>query len=433
MSSTPESETNLIYLDPSLNRITFEDIQSSTSVKILDLSLNENWPKNAINTTETSETNINTPTLIPNTSAAHGENGITFKVADKSVENFRGETRAIENIIKYLDSYSHNTGGNIIQTSIKEGYQAQFDHGFIGAIFTAYNLHHKLALRPDDVWMAILTQFSLYVTNNAEELRYKFVLHSGKQRLVVQEFATLLTAHYDALARKIINIMEPFLIDDVRQWLIPNFSTTTLNDVTVASVVMMSAMQKYFSYGMELSCGIPEITLLGTPEDWSALRIRLDRLIQYDNTNKEMTIWYNLLVPILDEFVQSSQGNVNTEFWNKICHHISTGSGPSYLSGWITAFTVFDSKGVYQGKESSIVTWNGISIKNGKWPVIKTKDVTSGVVTVPVTINDNGTEYETNMFAGQLVYDVHNGNQLQPRSDWFIAIIDPKKIEANEW
>lgn len=34
--------------------------------------------------------------------------------------------------------------------------------GFTGMLVNAYNLHHDLVLRPDDVWQAILSQFSLY-------------------------------------------------------------------------------------------------------------------------------------------------------------------------------------------------------------------------------------------------------------------------------
>ena len=51
-------------------------------------------------------------------------------------------------------------------------------------------------------------------------------------------------------------------------WLIPAFTTTTVNDRVVAAVSVMSTLQNYFEYVCCLMCGIPKVTLLGTVEDW---------------------------------------------------------------------------------------------------------------------------------------------------------------------
>lgn len=53
--------------------------------------------------------------------------------------------------------------------------------GLVHAIEAAYSFHRHLVLRPDDIWMAILTQFSMYVDKNAEQLRDHFVSHEGKK------------------------------------------------------------------------------------------------------------------------------------------------------------------------------------------------------------------------------------------------------------
>ena len=36
-------------------------------------------------------------------------------------------------------------------------------NGFFQALSLAYNKHHILVLRPDDVWLAILVQFNFFV------------------------------------------------------------------------------------------------------------------------------------------------------------------------------------------------------------------------------------------------------------------------------
>lgn len=63
-------------------------------------------------------------------------------------------------------------------------------NGFVYTCMQAYNTHHHLVLRPDDVWIAILCQFSSYVEANAEAMREYFVNHKGTKELVVQKSGT---------------------------------------------------------------------------------------------------------------------------------------------------------------------------------------------------------------------------------------------------
>ena len=69
------------------------------------------------------------------------------------------------------------------------------------------------------------------------------------------------------------NIKDPTL----RTWVDPEFSTTTVTDRVCAAASLMSIMQKYFSYGFGIDCGIPSVTLKGTVEDWQSLRNKIDR------------------------------------------------------------------------------------------------------------------------------------------------------------
>ena len=46
--------------------------------------------------------------------------------------------------------------------------------------------HGDLKIKPDEVWMMIMLWFTKYVDDNAEELRFAFVMHEGKKELVVK-------------------------------------------------------------------------------------------------------------------------------------------------------------------------------------------------------------------------------------------------------
>lgn len=60
--------------------------------------------------------------------------------------------------------------------------------GLFVAIETAYNGHHKLHLRPDDVMLAIAQGVSAHLSyeENAEKYRQVFVDHAGKKRILIR-------------------------------------------------------------------------------------------------------------------------------------------------------------------------------------------------------------------------------------------------------
>lgn len=215
------------------------------------------------------------------------------------------------------------------------------------------------------------------------------------------------------------NLNDPELLP----WIMPDFSTTKETDKVVASIVMMGSMQNYFCYKFSLCCGIPSVTLLGERADWETILQRLEKL---PNLGSEPTQFYHLLKPVLTNFVASfdspaAPSSINV--WNKIAHE-SGGSGPDYLSGWITAFCFWDEKG------KSLYTPGGtgpsVPIEIGRFGTsnpgcdldgtlyhrLDTADIPSGFASVPVKLDDNGRLYDTIMVAGSVGFHVTSSGQL---------------------
>lgn len=123
------------------------------------------------------------------------------------------------------------------------------DNGFVRAVIDAYSGHHNLLIRPDDVWLAILTQFNIYVNAHPEDLRHHFVAHEGKKDLEVGAIGSTETYDWAKFPLEIGKLIEDNVTDpELRSWIIPDFSTTTAIDKFVCSIVMMSTLQHYFSY-----------------------------------------------------------------------------------------------------------------------------------------------------------------------------------------
>ncbi len=76
------------------------------------------------------------------------------------------------------------------------------------------------------------------------------------------------------------------------------------------------------------------------------------------------------------------------------------GSGPTFVSGWISAFSVFTEKGEWQGDVRSCFDEKTGQEVQTEYPCIDTDKFSSGHCVVPVLVDDNGTLYDTQMFAG---------------------------------
>ena len=189
-----------------------------------------------------------------------------------------------------------------------------------------------------------------------------------------------------------------------------DFSTTTESDCVVSSILMMGGLQKYFSYGMMLACGIPSVTLLGERQDWVQGQTRLQKL---KNLGREPEQFGKLLKPILRQFIETFDHPASPavkDFWSKIAHKTER-SGPYYLLGWITAFCFWDEKGnnLYDrgaippvSRRSFDGSAAGCELDGVFYHRVDTKNIPSGHASMPVKVNNNGMIYQTKMVAGSV-------------------------------
>ena len=119
-------------------------------------------------------------------------------------------------ILRDLHS-EEDTLGQLIQSSFQDGADATFrpaTNGFVYAAIQAYSEHRHLAIRPEDVWLAILTQLSSYINAHSEELRGSFVAHEGKKELViVYESGNRFTVSWADFAYKIGTMIQDHVVD----------------------------------------------------------------------------------------------------------------------------------------------------------------------------------------------------------------------------
>jgi hypothetical protein len=339
---------------------------------------------------------------------------ITFAASKEKAEKINLSQENFESVIKYNKLYTSVSAGEILASS--KPSTSVFNRDFLSTVIHAYSYHNNLIISPDNIWISILIQLSYYINGNSEQLRDKFVNFKDKQQLVVIEAGNLKTANYKTLAKRFCDEMDKYLVNPkIKDWIIPDFTTTTETDKIVGAICVMASFKSYFDFKFCLQCGIPNITLLGIEEDWKKLLELVQQLHLYDyGENKTCQKWQEMLEPICKQFIDCFNGKIDMDFWSKICHKQSYGSGSSKLSGWITSFMVFDEKGKWHGKST-----------------LDMIDIPLSMLSVPVEIDDNGKTLKAMMFAGNFCSKNIN-EAFQSSSDWFISLVDDDAIKKRQ-
>lgn len=379
-------------------------------------------------------------------------------------------------ILENLNRESYKKYKGILQTSynktvLGEQHISPSTNGLVLAALDAYSAHHHLTIRPEDIWFAILTQLSFYINAHAEELRYFFVDHEGQEELVVEMVGTRHTVDFGSFAQQMANLLGKKVKDpELRDWVMPDFSTTTDEDRAVGAILFMGAMQKYFSYECVTMCGIPSVTLLGDVEDWEKMLAKVDLI---ERLGEEPALFAARLRVILEYMVLSFREPESVdvvEFWNKIIHRHSRGSGHPYISGWMAVFCTwsdegkmlsfsrtryeegeFDFEAYIAGSSASTVAEepadkkkNMLSLSSLTGLQVDIPDIPPGAACVPVLVNDNGEKFKCTMVAGSAAIRATAPTEaqratltskgrgaktaIQPKTGWWICINEDEAL-----
>lgn len=217
----------------------------------------------------------------------------------------------------------------------------------------AYAGHYSVILSPDAIWTLISQGFCHHISLNTEKLKDKIVNHEGKMEISViseydlysplMDWDTLLNGFEIQIAEKTKGNIADIMRAD--------FSTTGNTERITSQVTLMSAVKSYFDFAaIHTICGIPTITIEGTPDDWRKIIKKVESLRDYD-----LSWWVDDLKPILQEFVNASEGNVNKDFWQNIVkkdrpESMKNGAGcgvkdATKFDGWFLKFMPFDKDG----------------------------------------------------------------------------------------
>lgn len=204
-------------------------------------------------------------------------------------------------------------------------------HPLMAAVHLAFSEHRPLVLSPDAIWLTIAQGVAHHVRLNAEHLRSRFVRHPGKKTLEVRHdgpfpsdpasIAALVSRFRGALAAEVgAGPTRLFTCD---------FTTSGESERVASEIVLLDAFSPYFDLLVTCVCGIPEITVTGTPDDWRSIRRRIDVIEEF-----ELEWWTRSLAGIIDRFVDAADGRPDVAFFKRI-YKPRESYGEDRVTGWI--------------------------------------------------------------------------------------------------
>lgn len=278
---------------------------------------------------------------------AQSEGSISFVVdedlkdVNQSSPSYDGESLAKRLIVDEPVKYEAH---HIIATSFADEDKLEY-HGpdaFYRAIVKAYAQHKSVTLSPDMIWLLISQGFARYVNAHAEALRPQLVDHEGQISLVVESDVDVLSqkADWPKLIGGFTSQIERYTTGDIGNTITANFSTTGLTERVASQITLMDAMKSYFEYVViYMGCGIPSITLQGTPDDWREVMDKTRRLSVYG-----LEEWTKKLEYVLMQILRTAEGKPNKHFWKSMVKQyrpdeLQGGAcdmrEPTVLDGWL--------------------------------------------------------------------------------------------------
>lgn len=257
--------------------------------------------------------------------------GVRFYVKNDTIADKFYEEQNVKNFFEYITLkevlYMPEEHKNM---RIAPTIGPNLPNGLLETVRNAYHGHYPLALSPDVIWLTICQGMSKHINLNFKSLETKIYKNGHPKSILVRIDSlafdsTQWSVAVDSLAQQTRRYTDPYFYEAF----VPQFSTTTPIDHVAYQITLLDAQKKAFSYNLESGCGFPWIVLRGTTEDWELIKKKLSIL-----DTLEMTEWKESLTPILDEFIEASQGRANKTFWMNIFK--TEGEYETYaITGWI--------------------------------------------------------------------------------------------------
>lgn len=197
---------------------------------------------------------------------------------------------------------------------------------FIALIHNAYIYHQVPTIRPDDVWLVILTYLAKNVNENVEHYRSIFGLGEDKKEISIECDGNSEDLRDQEFVGKIFSelISKMHVANATIAKLECDFTTSTATTRLCSQVSLAHMMKEFFSMNIVAGCGFPAINFEGTAEDWQKIKTKLD---DFNNiAHGSVRDYLQKCHAVIDKILQAYT-NPKAVDWKKLYYSENCGSG----------------------------------------------------------------------------------------------------------
>ena len=249
---------------------------------------------------------------------------------------------SLQSILEQQDCTEIYTYSDPDQQVIQPSYPKGVCSFITGAIM-AWSEHYPFRIRVEHIWLLILQAVAIHVDQNAEKLRSKYVEHEGKVTLKIDIPGVPSREEWQSVIETFVEMMDKNTVKDTCQLFECDFSGSTMIETVATKATIMDVCKNYFHYHCRTKCGFPKITLDGNKADWIKLKEKTEKLLKTKVDKKFGAQWGESLLPLLDRFIMTFDGEIDCVFWNSMIKRGSRGGsgGYAWFSGWFNILFPF--------------------------------------------------------------------------------------------
>lgn len=270
---------------------------------------------------------------------------------------------------------------------------------FLDTILTCFAYHLPFVINPEMIRYLLLNGFGKIIENNPSKYK-KFLFKSPskeKEKIHLSRNEFLIDFKnndwHGLIDEFVFNIKQMTSNKDLIELSTEKLTTTSSVNNIVNNIAVMNCFSSYVQYSFSTRCGIPEIELWGTVNDW----IKIKELIICIG-KCELEWWTNNLIPIIDNIIDSIDMKINYDFWKSIIKCESM-SGGDYIDGYLARFFPLNR----DGKE---LDWSNKTTR------ISTRNISRDLSNVPVSWNYFNDIIELNFVGGNFAPFITSDNKI---------------------
>ena len=288
--------------------------------------------------------------------------------------------------------------------------------------------HLPLGLRPEVLWQTVLGQIAIEVKQNPETYRHLFTTSPNTETIQIRHDGLRMGNPW-GWDQAIGMFREPLserVPGDLVDLAMPDGISTCGDPENLACLVtFMDAASPYYEYVVRTRCGIPQVALFGTTDDWINLQDRITRL---SRLFPSLSNYFAAIDPIVAKLVGALEGEGvqpgrmrweneavgGDPFWISV-YKRNSGSGGDKISGWLTAFFAF-----LTSRKGQPVRRENFNWEHGSHGGFNPASFPSSVSVVDFKWDYFGTNHEMK-FVGGVITTVKHGEFVTPRLGWSVV------------